>query len=139
MNGDMAALNDFAPLMSGENAQLKQVSEHLRLFASEIAKPGGQGAAALSKAEAMRQAKELSQRVQAIDSAAGAAMKSAIEEAGGDVRGKQAVHDAIENRVLKVLEGKGENDAGYAEKAAKALRAHGYLKDGEQNQPEGAK
>jgi hypothetical protein len=132
MNGDMAALNDFAPLMSGENAQLKQVAEHLRLFAQDIAKPGGQGAKALSKAEAMRQAKQLAERVNEIDSAAGAQMKGAIEEAHGDVRGKQALHDAIDNRVLKVLEGKGENDAGYAEKAEKALRAHGYLKEGEE-------
>jgi hypothetical protein len=139
MNGDMAALNDFAPLMSGENAQRKQVAEHLRLFASEIAKPDGQGATVLSKAEAMRQAKQLAERVHAVDSATGDALKNIVEQSGGDVRGKQEVHDAIENRVLKLLEDKGENDAGYAEKAERALRTHGYLKGGEQAGAGGAK
>jgi hypothetical protein len=139
MNGDMAALNDFAPLMAGENAQLKQVAEHLRLFGSDIAKPDGQGAAVLSKAEAMRQAKQLAERVHAVDSAAGDAMKNIIERSGGDVRRNQEVHDAIENRVLKLLENKGEKDAGYAEKAEKALRAHGYLKGHEQANAAGAK
>jgi hypothetical protein len=127
MNGDMAALNDFAPLMSETNAQVKQVAEHLALFANEIAKPGGKGAGSVSSAEALQQARQLAGRVAAINDTAGVAMQRALSAAGDSVRGNATFYEAIEKNVLGVLEHASENDPGYAERAERALQAHGYL------------
>jgi hypothetical protein len=107
---------------------MQGVDEHLALFANEIAKPGGKGAGSVSSAEALRQARQLAERVAAVNDAAGSAMQSALSAAGDGVRGNATFYEAVEKNVLGVLDHASENNPGYAERAERVLQDHGYLR-----------
>lgn len=127
MNGDMAALNDFAPLMMGDNAELKQAIDHLNVFIKDAVHPDG-AAAGLPKETVVEQGQRLASRISGIDEGAGAAMKTALEKAP-DPRANASLAAELEDKVLGALAEKAKGDADFAQKAERALRAHGYLKD----------
>jgi hypothetical protein len=70
MLNDVKALNDFAVLVDGEQAELKTVSEHATHFSEDIVNSKGGAKDALSAPSALLRAKNLSSRIHAIDTVA---------------------------------------------------------------------
>ncbi len=128
MNGDMAALNDFAPLMTGSNAETKQLIDHLNVFMESIVTPDGSGNQ-IPQDVAKAQADRLASRVSAVDKAAGTTMQEAIGKAA-DVRANDGLKNDME-KVMGALTKHAKEDADFAKEAERVLRGHGYLKSDE--------
>ena len=135
MLNDVTALNLFEPLLGSDVSQIKQLIDHLEMFANDVVNPriddklrGGIGTS-MNDAQAVTEATMLQARMSGIDDAKAYApkMQQAINVAAGKMTRNNAPYKIIEDEVIKPLNQKIKGDSEFAKKAKAALVSSGYF------------
>jgi hypothetical protein len=134
MLNDIRALNDLAPLMSGRQAKLRQLIDHLREFKDGIAQPNGVGIGLVSPQEAKALAEDLVTRTRGVDVRLGQMFANGLATAGREIRGNAVFHDVCKT-VLEGLMQKADNNHEYGEHVGMVLFIHDYIDDPEPPRP----
>jgi hypothetical protein len=135
MLNDVTALNLFEPLLGSDVSQLKQLVDHVEMFANDVVNPriddklrGGIGTS-MNEEQAMTEASMLQARMSGIDEAKEFApkMQKAIDAAGGKMTRNNKPYNIIEDEIVKPLEHKIKGDSDFAQRARSALVSSGYF------------
>jgi hypothetical protein len=122
--------------LGSDISQLKQVTDHIEMFANDVVNPriddklrGGLGTA-MDDAQALAESQMLLGRLSGIDEAKDYApkMQHAIDVSHGKMTRNTAPYNVIENEIITPLNAKIKGDSGFAKKAEAALVVSGYLK-----------
>lgn len=136
MLNDVSALNLFEPLLGSNVSQIKQLIDHIEMFANDVVNPktddklrGGIGTS-MNDTQALIEATMLKARMSGIDGAKEYApkMQHAIDVADGKMTRNTKPYNIIEYEIIKPLNQKIKGDSNFAKKAKSALVSSGYFK-----------
>jgi len=136
MLNDVATLNRFEPLLGGDVSQLKQIVDHLEMFAEDVVNPriddklkGGIGTPVTDE-QAVAEAVALQARMTGIDAARDYApiMQRAIDAAAGKMTHNGKPYFIIDKEIVEPLNAKIRDNAEFGRKAKTALIDSGYFK-----------
>jgi Domain of unknown function (DUF4157) len=135
MLNDVTALNLFEPLLGNDVSQIKQLVDHVEMFANDVVNPRiddklrGAIGTSMNDAQAITEATMLQARMSGIDGAKEYAskMQKAIDTAGGKMTRNTKPYNIIEDEIVKPLNQKIKGDSDFAQRAKGALVSSGYF------------
>jgi hypothetical protein len=136
MLNDVTALNAFAPLLGSDVSQLKQIVDHIEMFANDVVNPkvddklrGGIGTA-MNDEQALAEAQKLLARMSGVDRAKdlAPAMQKAIESNAGKMTRNPKAYAIMENEIIEPLNERIKHDPDFGKRCEDALVSNGYLK-----------
>ena len=136
MLNDVTALNAFAPLLESDVSQLKQLVDHVEMFANDVVNPktddklrGGIGTG-MNDEQAAAEAQTLLARMSGVDKAKDLtpAMQKAINSSDGKMTRNPKAYAIMEHEIIKPLNDRMKHDTEFGKQCEAALASSGYLK-----------